>query len=113
MIGFTFHANLSLLENDGNIEKRQRNTTSNSGQTHDDKVDNTTILIDAIRKMYNGGHLNRDYAKYILLQGRNMMAELPSFYNVSLPTKDDKLKDRKLSKKRITVRSFRYFFSSL
>ena len=109
---FTLHANLSLIENDENFknakrkqEKRHRNTKSNSQKKHDDRGDNITILIDAIRKMYNGGHLNRDYAKYILLQGRDMMAKLPSFYNISLPKIYNDLEERSLSKKRITVRS--------
>ncbi|GFH55320.1 hypothetical protein CTEN210_11796 [Chaetoceros tenuissimus] len=110
MIAFTFHANLSsLLENDGNFKNANRkqeihrNTKSNT-RKHDGRIDNTTtVIIDAIRKMYNGGHLNREYAKYILLQGRDMMAKLPSFCNVSLPTIDDDFKKRNLSKKRITV----------
>lgn len=117
MIGFTFHANLSLLENDdGNFshakrnQKRHRDKKSISQEEQDKRGENTTILMNAIQKMYNGGHLNRDYAKYILLQGRDMMAKLPSFYNVSLPMINDEFEERVLSKKRITVRSlFRHF----
>ena len=99
MIGFTLQTNISLLND--NFENAKRNKNS-----HHKTEENSTIAItNAIRKMYNGGHLNRDYAKYILLQGRDMMAKLPSFYNVSLPKINNGFENRTLSKKRITVRS--------
>ncbi|GFH48060.1 hypothetical protein CTEN210_04536 [Chaetoceros tenuissimus] len=108
MIGFTIHSNLSLIGKEGNFnkargKKRQRSKRSNSLK-HDDRPlgENRTIVINAIHKMYNGGHLNRDFAKYILLQGKDMMAKLPSFYNVPLPMIYD-YEERTLSKKRITV----------
>lgn len=118
MIGFTIHSNFSLIGKEGNFnetrgKKRQRSERNNSLK-HDDGPlgeNKTKVTINAIQKMYNGGHLNRDFAKYILLQGKDMMAQLPSFYNVPLPMIDD-YEERTLSKKRITVRSsIRFFFS--
>lgn len=99
MIGFTLQTNISLKN--GNFDNAKRNKNSH----YKTEENSTTAITNAIRKMYNGGHLNRDYAKYILLQGRDMMAKLPSFYNVSLPTIYDKFENRTLSKKRITVSS--------
>ena len=118
MIGFTLHSNFSLIGKDVNFnagkwKKRQRIERSNSLKHGDRRPqgENKTIVVNAIQKMYNGGHLNRDFAKYILLQGKDMMAKLPSFYNVPLPMIDD-YEERTLSKKRITVRSsVRFFFS--
>ena len=111
MIGFTIHSNFSLIGKEGNFnetrgKKRQRSERNNNSLKHDDGPlgENKTKVINAIQKMYNGGHLNRDFAKYILLQGKDMMAQLPSFYNVPLPMIDD-YEERTLSKKRITVRS--------
>lgn len=112
MIGFTIHSNFSLIGKEGNFneargKKRQRSERDNSLKRDDGPLgeNKTKVTINAIQKMYNGGHLNRDFAKYILLQGKDMMAQLPSFYNVPLPMIDD-YEERTLSKKRITVRFY-------
>ena len=112
MIGLTFQANLSSLGEKltkRKNENKNHNVNSNSTK-HDDRGEKSnSALIMAIRKMYMGGHLKRDYAKYILLQSRDMMADIPSFYDVSLPAINDEFEERNLSKKRVTV-SFNYFF---
>ena len=94
-------------EGDGSQRDSKHNSkhTMNFHHEEEQKIENRTIWINAIQKMYNGGHLNRDYAKYILIQGRDLMEKLPSFYDVSLPPIHDFEGHEKASKKRITVRS--------
>ena len=106
MIGFAIRAHLSVFIN---LSLFDEVTTKQIANIHEEeeqenKRTNRTIWINAIQKLYNGGHLNRDYAKYILTEGRDLMAKLPSFYNVSLPTIHDYEKE-KTSRKRSTVRS--------
>ena len=118
MIGLTFQANLSSLreklhKTERKNKNKHHNVNSNSTKHNDRGEKSTSALIMAIRKMYMGGHLKRDYAKYILLQSRDMMAELPSFYDVSLPVINDEFEERKLSKKRVTVSFFYAYFFSL
>jgi hypothetical protein len=61
------------------------------------------IVIGAMQKMYHGDHLNKEYAKYIAEEGRDIMQRLPSFYNISLPMirNDENENDNK----KITVRT--------
>ena len=43
------------------------------------------ILIDAMRKMYNGKTLNQKYVQHILIQGKKILSELDTIYDVPLP----------------------------